>query len=110
MITLVPDPSNPNRLTLTATVSIYLDKLLSDALSDEVSALVRQQARKDIQTNKAVKREIALAAQRLLLGMLGVATGISEPTAAPQPQQSALQAQSAQGSLQDQQSRGQAGD
>src|SRR5580704_12799768 len=87
MVTLTSDPSNPNRLTLTSTVTIYLDKLLSDVLSDEVSELVRQQARKDIQSNRAVKREIALAAQRLLLTMLGVPSEITiapVPTVAPQ--------------------------
>ena len=99
MINIVPDPTNSNRLTLTITQTLYLDRLLSDVLSDEVSAMVREQARKDMRGNKSAKRLIAMAAQRLLLGMLG-AEMLPEVSAqeyiAPVPpvaQQTALESQ-----------------
>lgn len=73
MIQLTVDPADPNKLTLTATVTLFLNRLVSDVLSEEVSAQVRAQAKKDLQSNRAVKKAIADAAQRLLLGLLGVA-------------------------------------
>lgn len=72
MISLAADPNNPDRLTLTQTTVLYLDRVASDVLSEEVAAAVRDTARKNLQSNKAVRREIADAATRLLLGMLGV--------------------------------------
>lgn len=71
MITLTQDPLNPDRLVLSATVTLYLDKLLLTTLSQEVDAAIREQAVKDLQHNRAVKRGIAKAATQKLLTMLG---------------------------------------
>lgn len=84
MITIIPDPQNPDRVCLLQTTAIYLDRLAADVLGEEVSQAVREQARKDLQSNKAVKKEIHAAATRLLLGMLGVATGVEPPAEEPQ--------------------------
>lgn len=72
MITILPDPVVPNRLILTQTITLYLDKLLTDVLSDEIASIIREQAKKDISTNKQVKKAISAAAQQLLLERLGV--------------------------------------
>ena len=74
MILLTVDPSNPDKIVLTATVSLYLDRLLSDVLSAEVASAVRETARRDIETNKIVRKSISDASHRLLLGLLGVPT------------------------------------
>lgn len=42
MIGIVQDPQDPNKLVLTATVTIYLDRLLSDVLGEEVSKAIRE--------------------------------------------------------------------
>jgi hypothetical protein len=96
MLSLITDPNDPNRLVLTATVSIYLDRLLSSVLSDEVAAAVREQATKDLRSNKKVRKMIQTAASEKLLSMLGasanapqekkeavdgLAGGVSGPTA-----------------------------
>jgi hypothetical protein len=72
MISLQVDPANPGKLTLTATVSLYLDRCFVEALSDEVSAAIRRQAVRDIRKNPAVIKAISRAAQQLLLEKLGV--------------------------------------
>ena len=72
MITLTPDPQNPDRLLLTSTVSLYLDKLLVQTLDDVIAIQIKEQAAKDLQGNKQVKKVIAEAAQRKLLTLLGV--------------------------------------
>jgi hypothetical protein len=72
MIQLTPDPSNPERILLTATVSLYLDRVLLSSLSAEVETAIRDQAAKDLKSSPAVRRAIAAAAQAKLLSMLGV--------------------------------------
>ena len=84
MIHITVDPSDPNRIILTATVTMYLDRLLSDALGNEVADAVREQARKDMKNNKIVKKAISDAAHRLLLGMLGCDVP-AEPSAGQVP-------------------------
>jgi hypothetical protein len=71
MITLTPDPNNPDKLTLTATVTMYLDRLLTDVLSEEIATAIRERAIRDLQTNAAVRKQIAATATQKLLTMLG---------------------------------------
>jgi hypothetical protein len=63
---------NPDRLIFTATVSIHLDKLLVETLSDEIALAITEQAKKDLRSSAAVKKQIAKAATTKLLTMLGV--------------------------------------
>jgi hypothetical protein len=77
MITITPDPSNPDRLCLTATVSIYLDKILLSTLSTEIESAIREQAIRDLRSSTAVKKVISKAATAHLLALLGVSP---EPT------------------------------
>lgn len=72
MVSIIADPKNPEKLILTATVSLYLDKVLLAALDEEIVKTIHDQAVKDISSNKAVKRVIAQAAQKKLLELLGV--------------------------------------
>jgi hypothetical protein len=97
MVNIVQDPNENGKFVLTLSVTLYLDRLLSDVLSEEVSQAVREQARKDIRSNKAVKREIASAATRLLLGMLGQAVGGTDTPEASQLPETLSQGQSSNG-------------
>lgn len=72
MISLTVDPQNPDKLILSATVVMYLDRILVESLSDELEKGIREQAVKDIQKSRAVKRAVADAAQKKLLAMLGI--------------------------------------
>lgn len=72
MISITTDPTNPDRLILTQTVSLYLDRVLLSTLSAEVTEAIREQAAKDLKQSKPVRRAIAAAARAKLLGMLGV--------------------------------------
>jgi hypothetical protein len=72
MIGIVQDPNDPNKLVLTQTTTVYLDKLIKSLLDTEVASLIREQAVHDIRTNKAVKKVIQEAATKLLLEKLGV--------------------------------------
>ena len=72
MIVLTPDPTNPDGLIFTCTVSVYLDKLLVETLSDEIAVTITEQAKKDLRSNAAVKRQIAKVATKKLMTMLGV--------------------------------------
>ena len=71
MVALTPDPTNPDRLVLTLTTTLYLDRLLTDVLSAEVADAIRARAIKDLKSNAAVKQQIAIAATNKLLEMLG---------------------------------------
>jgi hypothetical protein len=71
MVTIQQDPTNPERLVLTQTISIYLDKVLLDTLSTEIEQAIRAQAIRDLRTSAAVKKVIAKAATAKLLHMLG---------------------------------------
>ena len=72
MITLTQDPSNPERLIVSLTVTLWLDKVLLSTLSDEVAAAIRERAVRDLKSDKRVKKQIAAAATTRLLSMLGV--------------------------------------
>lgn len=85
MISIIADPLNPDRLILSAAVTIYLDRILVSILSDEVEAAIRAQAVKDLQGNKAVQKQIAQAATAKLLQMLGVDSPDSKDVANPTP-------------------------
>jgi hypothetical protein len=71
MVSFTLDPLNPERLMLTATVNFYLDKILIQTLSEELEVTIREQAKKDLLSNSAVKKLIAKAATEKLLQMLG---------------------------------------
>ncbi len=75
MIQLVSDPENPDRVILTATTTLYLDKLALAALSEEVDKAIRAQAIKDLRGNAEVRRKIAAAAEAKLLAMRGADGG-----------------------------------
>lgn len=67
MITLTQDPTNPNRLALTATVSFFIDKVLIDTLNDELVSAIREAAKEDLRTNQVVRQQVAKAAVAKLL-------------------------------------------
>ena len=70
MVSITTDPQNPDKLFLTATVSLYIDRLLIEALSDEIKRRITWQASRDIKNNPEVKKQIAKAASKKLLQML----------------------------------------
>lgn len=72
MVSITQDPKNPNQLIVTQTVTIFLDKILVSSLSEELAAIIRQQAHKDLKKNKTVQQAVAEAASKKLLTMLGV--------------------------------------
>jgi hypothetical protein len=72
VIQVTADPANPERVAVTATVTVYLDTVTLRALSDEIEKAIRAQAAKDLKSNPEVRKVIADAAQAKLLGMLGV--------------------------------------
>jgi hypothetical protein len=72
VIQLAVDPSNPERVVLTSTVTLYLEKVALAALSDEVEKAIRAQAVADLRKNPEVRRKIAGAAEARLLSLLGM--------------------------------------
>lgn len=60
MVTLTPDPSDPARLILTQTVTVYLDRVLVETLNEELTRAVAEQAKKDLLSNSAVKKLVAM--------------------------------------------------
>lgn len=72
MVSITQDPKNPNQLIVTQTVTIFLDKILMNSLSEELATIIRQQAHKDLKKNKIVQQAVAEAASKKLLNMLGV--------------------------------------
>lgn len=70
MVSAIVDPSHPERVAVTVTITMYLDKLMTEALSTEVSDAVRRKCVEDIHTNEEVKQAIAKAATAKLLSML----------------------------------------
>jgi hypothetical protein len=71
MVSLTPSPTDPSKAVLTVTITLYLDRLLSDVLSDEIAGQIREQATKDLRSNKQVRKMIQDAASEKLLSMLG---------------------------------------
>lgn len=86
MISLSTDPVT-GRTTLTAAITLYLDQILIRTLSAEVERAIREQAIRDLGSNKVVQRQIAQAATDKLLQMLGApppaATPVTPPVATP---------------------------
>lgn len=72
MIQLTPDPSDANRLILTQTVTLLLDRVLVEQLSKDVEAAISRQAARDLKRNPKVQKAISEAAQKKLLELLGV--------------------------------------
>lgn len=72
MIQLAVDPEHPERVILTSTVTLYLEKVALSALSDEIEKAIRAQAVKDLKGNPEVRRKIAEAAEWKLLQLLGM--------------------------------------
>jgi hypothetical protein len=72
VISVTQDPANPDKVILTSTVSLYLDKLALQALSDEIEQAVRRQAKRDLKSSLAVRKVISAAATAHLLKLLGV--------------------------------------
>jgi hypothetical protein len=89
MIQLTNDPQNPERILLTATVSLYLDRVLLSSLSAEVDAAIREQAARDLKGSKAVRKAIADRAEKMLLQMLGVAADEAQLASHPTVRQAA---------------------
>jgi acyl-CoA hydrolase len=72
MVSITQDPLNTERSSLTVTVTLYLDKLLTEATSQAVAEMIAKQAAHDLKRNPTVKAEIAKAATKKLLTLLGV--------------------------------------
>lgn len=70
MIQVTQDPTDSNKVILSSTVTLFLDKLALSALSDEIERAIRAQAVKDLEGNEEVKKIIAAAATNKLLSML----------------------------------------
>ena len=70
MVSITSDPQNPDRLLVSATVQLWLDRVALAALSDEIEAAVRAQAAKDLADNAAVRELVASAATAMLLTKL----------------------------------------
>jgi hypothetical protein len=77
MVVITADPQNPEKLILSATVTLFIDRLLVETLSDELEAQIRSQAIKDLKRNKEVQKAVAEAATKKLLQMLGVTESAS---------------------------------
>jgi hypothetical protein len=72
MVSITQDPLRPEKLALTITATLYLDRLLVETLNQEIEKAIREQAIRDLQENKEVKLAVFKAAQRKLLALLGV--------------------------------------
>jgi hypothetical protein len=71
MIEIRPDPQNPERLILTATVTLFLEKTLLASLGKELEEAITEQAKKDLQS-KALRKEIRQLATKKLVAMLEI--------------------------------------
>lgn len=71
MITITPDPNNPEKLILTATTTLWLDRVLLESLSDEIGKAVRQKAIEDLNT-RGVQKELRNLVTQYLAKLLGV--------------------------------------
>lgn len=69
MIELRQDPSNPEKIILTATVTLFLDRLLLSALGEELEAAIREQAKRDL-ASRALSKELKSLATKKLTSML----------------------------------------
>jgi hypothetical protein len=71
VVSITTDPDNPERLILSATVTLFLDRLLLTSLSDELQRIVREQAVKDLQA-QPVQKELRRLATAHLAKLLGI--------------------------------------
>jgi hypothetical protein len=71
MVSITSDPQNPEKLILSATVTLWLDKLLLTTLSEELQRIVREKAIEDLQA-PAVQRELRRLATAHLAKLLGI--------------------------------------
>lgn len=78
MISIQQDPKDPTKLVLTCTVTMILERTLIESLNEVVTQTIRDRAIKDLQSNRAVKKVIADAAQLKLLALLGEETPQAE--------------------------------
>jgi hypothetical protein len=69
VISLTADPKDPNKIVLTATVSVFLDRVLVETLSDELIQAIREQAKLDM-SKPPIKRLVKKAAAKKLLTIL----------------------------------------
>lgn len=71
MVTIQPDPTNPDRLILTQTVQVFLDKVLLQTLNDELEQIISAKAREDFK-KPSVVRELRTLATQYLAKILGI--------------------------------------
>lgn len=69
MIELRADPANPERVLVVATVSLWMEKVLIQALGKELEEVITEAAKKDLQ-GRAVRKEIKALATKKLIQML----------------------------------------
>ena len=70
LISVTPDSTNPDRVVVTATITLFLEKAVLKVVGEEIEAAIRTQAQKDLKTSPEVKKLIAEAATAKLLAML----------------------------------------
>lgn len=71
MVDIRPDPANPERVVLTQTVTVFLDKVLLTTLSDELEKIIAEKAQEDFR-KPGVLRELRRLSTDHLAKMLGV--------------------------------------
>lgn len=70
MISITSDPKNPEQLIVTATVTMFINKVLIETLNDELKTTIREAAKEDLRSNQVVRQQIAKAAVAKLLAIL----------------------------------------
>jgi hypothetical protein len=70
MVSLTQDPKNPEQLIVTATVTVIINKVLIETLTDELTMAIREAAKEDLKSNPIVRQQVAKAAVAKLLAML----------------------------------------
>jgi hypothetical protein len=71
MITVTPDPTNPERLILTQTVQVFLDKVMLTTLNEELTKIIADTAKEDFK-KPAVQKELRRLATAHLAKLLGI--------------------------------------
>lgn len=71
MVQITPDPLNPEKLILTATATLWLDKVLIETLSEELQRIVREKAIEDLKA-PGVQKELRRLATAHLAKLLGI--------------------------------------
>lgn len=70
MVSITQDPKNSEQLIVTATVTVFINKVLIETLSDELKTAIREQAKEDLRSNQEVRQKVAKAAVAMLLAKL----------------------------------------